>query len=210
MDVIIANTGDKPTVLIDGQKTDIDASAVFAKPNPAADAWLAADPKRSMAIGIVGLKHMASLSEETHAYTATITLDGARAFEGSNHGHGGCDMYHRVKGYTGPSDVEVDAWLKANTPKIETHGMELDNCLEIIVGDLINEQLGDKALKRMLSTKIVVIDKTDGGEDALFTYKGKPTPEALTSMRAAIASGRIKGRLVNGDDAVMAEARKLV
>jgi len=187
-----------------------DQRTVRVATSPAADAWLLADPTRSMKVTIAGLKHMASLSEETHAYTATILIDGVRAFEGSNHGTGGPDMYHRLKGYDGPSDIEIDAWLKANTPKLEYHGMELDNSLEIIVGDLINEQLGDKVLKRMLSTKIVVLDKGDDGEDALFTYKGKPTPENLAAMRGWIAGGKVKGRLVNGDEAVMAEARKLV
>lgn len=164
-----------------------------------------------MQITIANLKHSASLSEETHAYTATVLIDGVRAFEASNHGTGGPDMYHPVKGYSGPSEQEVDAWLKANTPKIEAYGMQLDNSLEIVVGDLINDELVSKALKRMLSTKIVVLDKDDNGQDALFTYKGKPTPEALDNMRRWIAAGKIKGRLVNGgDDAIMAEARKLV
>jgi hypothetical protein len=193
--------------------TDVQTEAAASTPttSPAVDAWLAGATGRRMEIGLAGLKHMASLSQETHAYTATVTLDGVRAFEASNHGHGGCDMYHRVKGYTGPSDIEVDLWLKANTPKIQCHGMKLDNSLEIAVGDIIDAQLGDKAFKRMLTTKILVIDKTADGKDALFTYKGKPTPEALASMRRAIDGGRIKGRLVNGgNNAILAEARNLV
>ena len=164
-----------------------------------------------MIITIANLKHMASLSQETHAYTATVLVDGVRAFEASNHGTGGPDMYHPVKGYAGPDERAVDAWLKANTPKIEAFGMELENSLEIVVGDLINAELGAKRLKRLLSTKILVIDKDKDGGDALYTYTGKPTPEALAQMTAAIAAGRVKGRLVNGgDEAIMTEARRLV
>lgn len=163
-----------------------------------------------MQITIANLKHSATLSEETHAYTATILVDGVRAFEGSNHGTGGPDMYHPVKGYTGPSPREVDEWLKTNTPKITGHGMEIDNCLEIVVGDLINDALRTKMLKRMLTGKILVIQQ-DQGQDALFSYKGKPTPENIASMRRHIADGKIKGELVNGaDDAVMAKALQLV
>lgn len=163
-----------------------------------------------MKITIANLKHSPSLSEETHAYTATVLVDGVRAFEASNHGTGGPDMYHPIKGYAGPTDIEVDAWLKANTPQHEAYGMKLDNSLEIVVGDLINDEIARKQLTRMLGSKIVVIDK-EAGEDALFTYKGKPTPEALASMKTAIAAGKIKGRLVNGgDEAIMVEARKLV
>jgi len=139
-----------------------------------------------------------------------VLVDGVRAFDASNHGTGGPDMYYPIKGYSGPSPREVDEWLKDNTPKIESHGISLDNCLEIVVGDLINEDLGRKRLQRMLKTKILVIAQADG-EDALYTYKGKPTPEALEAMKAAIASGKISGRLVNGgDETIMAEARKMV
>lgn len=163
-----------------------------------------------MKITIANLKHSASLSEETHAYTATILVDGVRAFTGSNHGTGGPDMYHPIPGYKGPDERAIDAWLKDNTPKIEGHGMTIDNCLEIVVGDLINDVLRAKALKRLLSTKIIVMQQ-EKGEDALFTYKGKPTPENLAMMRRHIADGKIKGQLVNGaDDFVMDKALLLV
>lgn len=163
-----------------------------------------------MKITISNLKHSASLSQETHAFTATVLVDGVRAFEASNHGTGGPDHYYPIKGYTGPSEKEINDWLKANTPAIKEHGYELENSLEIVVGDLVNDELARKQLKRMLSTKILVIDK-DGEENALFSYKGKPTPDALLAMQKAIDAGRIKGRLVNGgDEAIMAEARKLV
>lgn len=163
-----------------------------------------------MKITLANLRHSPSLSQETHAYTATVLVDGVRAFEASNHGTGGPDMYHPVKGYSGPSVGDVDAWLKDNTPADESHGIRLDNCLEFVVGDLINEEIARKRLNRLLSAKILVIDQSKG-EDALFTYKAKPTPESLARMAAAIAAGKVKGRLVNGgDEAILAEARKLV
>lgn len=163
-----------------------------------------------MKITIANLKHSESLSEETNAYTATILIDGKRAFDASNCGRGGMDLYHPIKDYTGPSESEIDAWLKANTPPIEFHGMTLENSLELVVGDLIEEKLQTTRLKRMLKTKILVI-ADDNGEPALYTYKGKPTPETLGAMKAAILSGKVSGRLVNGgDDALMEEARKLV
>ena len=181
--------------------------------HPEIDAWIAGGTKakpRSMAIGISKLKHSPSLSEETNAYTAVVLIDGVPAFDASNHGTGGADMYHRIKGYDGPDEREIDAWLKATTPQIDCHGMMLDNSLEMVVGDLVENELQRKRLARLLNTKILVMDK-ENGEDALFTYKGKPTPEALASVSKAIAAGKIKGKLVNGaDEAVMAQARKLV
>lgn len=163
-----------------------------------------------MKITIANLKHSESLSEETNAYTATVLVDGVRAFHASNHGTGGPDLYHPIQGYTGPSESEINDWLKDNTPKIKTYGMELDNSLDIVVGDLIIEKLRDSRLKRLLRTKILVIDDKDG-EPALYTYKGKPTDQNLGSMRAAILGQKVSGRLVNGGgEDIMAEARNLV
>lgn len=163
-----------------------------------------------MKITIANLKHSESLSEETNAYTATVLVDGVRAFHASNHGTGGPDLYQPIQGYTGPSESEINDWLKDNTPKIKTYGMELDNSLEIVVGDLIIEKLRDSRLKRLLRTKILVIDDKDG-EPALYTYKGKPTDQNLGSMRAAILGKKVSGRLVNGGgEDIMAEARNLV
>ncbi len=178
---------------------------------PAIAAWLKGGrTPRSMTVSITGLKHMASLSEETNAYTATILLDGVRAFEGSNRGHGGPDMYHRLKGYEGPDPEEVDAWLRATMPTERFDGMDLEQSLETVVGDLVESELRTRRLKRLLSTRILVIDKAEGG-NALYTYKGKPTPENLQAIRTSIAAGRTKGRLVNdGGEAIMTEALALV
>ena len=159
-----------------------------------------------MKITIANLKHSPSLSEETHAFTATILIDGVRAFEASNHGTGGPDAYHTVKGYTGPSPIEVDTWLKTNTPQIEAYGMKLDNSMEIVVGDLINAELVRKDFMRKVKAKILVLDST-GEKPVIYAYKAKPTPEAIAQYRAAIAAGKIKGELVNdGDEALYARA----
>ena len=40
------------------------------------------------------VKYMASLSHETHCYSADLYLNGAKVAEISNHGHGGCDDVH--------------------------------------------------------------------------------------------------------------------
>lgn len=165
---------------------------------------------KNMKITIANLKHSPSLSQETHAFTATVLVDGVRAFHASNHGHGGPDFYDPIKGYTGPSENEINEWLKNNTPKIKEYGMELDNSLDIVVGDLINDALRMKEIKKMVKTKILVIEEKDG-KKALYSYKGKPTPETIERMNAHITAGKIKGRLVNGgDDALLEEASKLI
>lgn len=163
-----------------------------------------------MEITLRNLKHSPSLSEETYAFTATVVVDGLLAFEASNHGRGGPDFYHPVRGYTGPTVAEIDAWLAANTPKIEGEGYSLDNSLELVVGELIEAELARKRLNRLLGSKIVVL-ATDNGQPALFTYKAKPTPDALSAIRDRIAAGKIEGELVNGaDEGVLARAQALI
>ena len=60
-----------------------------------------------MKIELKNLKIAAHLSEETTAYSATIHVDGKRAFDARNDGHGGADRYHPLPGYTGPSEQEI-------------------------------------------------------------------------------------------------------
>lgn len=158
-----------------------------------------------MKIEVRNLKHMASLSEETHCYTATIYIDGQKAFEASNHGHGGPDMYHPVKGYTGPTEQQVDEWLKVNKPLTGQYA-DLDNSLEIEVGEQINAILGKRVLDRMLRTKLVVLVEDKQGKPALATYpaKFKPTAENIAKLKARGET------VVNGDAALEQRALELV
>ena len=50
-----------------------------------------------------------SLSEETYAYTATVYVDGVKAFAARNSGTGGADRYDKLPGYGGPSLEEIIA-----------------------------------------------------------------------------------------------------
>lgn len=163
-----------------------------------------------MKITLKNLKHMASLSQETHAFTATIYVDGKAAFQAMNNGHGGENSYNTIKGYKGPSTKEVDEWLKNNTDAHEIEGMIIQNSLEIVIGDLINEKISDKELKKLLKNNLLVISKEDG-EDALYSYKGAPTAQNIAIMQLAIDNGKVKGLLVNGaDDNVYKKALELV
>lgn len=161
-------------------------------------------------ITIKKLRHCASLSQETHAFTAIICVNGVAAFEASNAGCGGPDQYHEMSGYGGPGIAEIDAWLAANTPPSEGEGDQLQNCLEFVVCDLINAELARKRLHRLLKAKVIVLD-TDEGAPVLFAYKLKPTAEALAAIRGRIASGQMRGELVNGaEEPVIARALALV
>jgi hypothetical protein len=165
-----------------------------------------------MKIEVKNLKHSESLSEETHAYTATIYVDGEKAFHASNHGHGGCDLYHRAEGYKGPSEKEINDFLAANEAphapfeadpaKRQPYDNGLQMSLELVVGEAIERELGEKEFKRRILGKIAVL-----GPNGVSTYpaKYKPTPQNLDLVRPKLKAGEA---LINdGDPEVLRRAK---
>ncbi len=160
-----------------------------------------------MKIEVRNLKHSASLSDETYAYTATIYVDGKPAFHASNHGTGGPDMYHPIAPFTYADVKRVDEYL-ASTRPVEHHEradgstFEMKHCLEFEVGEQIDAILTKRRLDGMLKRKLVVL-VDNKGKPALATYpaKFKPTPENIAKLKA-------RGEKVVNDDAAL-EARAL-
>jgi hypothetical protein len=138
-----------------------------------------------MLIELKNLKTLASLSEETHCYTAKIYIDGKPAFDASNHGHGGCDDYRPIAPFTYDDIKRINEWLAANRKPYEAYGTTIECSLEIEVGDLINKELARKTLARMLRSQIVVL-VDDKGKEALATYPKRfaPTVENIAKVKA--------------------------
>jgi hypothetical protein len=165
-----------------------------------------------MQIEIKNLKVARQLSEETVAYTATVYVDGKQAFHASNNGHGGCDLYRPVQGYTGPSEREINDWLKANHEPYKSEYGTLDYTLEMAVGDLIAATERKKRLDSILRTRIAVLGQDKAGKDAIFTYpaKYKPTPENIQSVKTSLAAKKDPSRVINGDPVLYEKALSLV
>lgn len=113
-----------------------------------------------------------ALSDETNAYTADLYLDGKLLAHVMNAGHGGCDSQHPAKGRTYDEIKALNDLIKSTYPARDT-GMVLNDKpfimeqdLETICGELLDEHLVSKDLKRLLSTKIA-FKKPDG----LYTVK---------------------------------------
>jgi len=124
----------------------------------------------SRRITLKNIKHAAFASQETDCYEASVYFDDKKVGTVSNDGHGGCD-------YEYPTDKA--AWKKmedyiSTLPKEEQYG--LDQSLELICGDLVNEWLTAKDLKRALSKK-VLFQKI--GKEGLFQTKPARNKETL-------------------------------
>jgi hypothetical protein len=110
-----------------------------------------------MKLELRNVKIARNLSEETLAYTATVYVDGKRAVDVSNNGHGGCDMQYRAKG--GEHTVEaINDWCKANLPALKSKyfpdGLEQD--LELWCHEEAERQDLHKTIRGKLGRFIVI------------------------------------------------------
>jgi hypothetical protein len=149
-----------------------------------------------MKIEIRNLKIAASLSEET---TATVYVDGVATFAASNHGTGGCDMYHRLPTAT-VTESDVNTWLADNCPpdgpyeadpaKRQPYDTGTTCNLETFVGRFVARAESEKETKRIrkaydkkLATRICAL-RPDGA----FVIFGKavhvPTPANVATLSA--------------------------
>lgn len=138
-----------------------------------------------MNITIKNLKHTEFASHETHCFEATLYIDGKPLCKVDNDGNGGSDMYYPLKGNDHASmQKEIDR-INAELGKetIEVYDIELPNSLELVVGDLIEEKLQEKAAKKALK-RIVYINAEDGTVRQLPT-KYKPSEKMFANLKKA-------------------------
>lgn len=116
-----------------------------------------------MKIELKRISHNVSLSEETYAFSADIWLDGVKAGDVRNAGHGGCHDYH-------PRDLgaHIDSYAKT-LPPVDCSDLYSDGAkhtieqdADILISDLVTQWLRIKDMKRALSKRII------------YTLPGKP------------------------------------
>lgn len=112
-----------------------------------------------MKITLKNVKIIAALSEETLCYSATVYVDGRRAFIATNHGHGGSDDYR-------PIDAEGAELLRAaeayaeSLPSLVFDGIEIENNLELLISELLETAEKERATARLLARATIVKDGT--------------------------------------------------
>ena len=154
-----------------------------------------------MKIELRRVTHSAALSQETAAFTADIWIDGQLAFHARNQGHGGCDFYHQVGRWT---EIEVDAWLKANRLPRIVHGLTLEHDLEAEVGRLLDIELERRRVKRLLRTHLVTIERGQ-----IFQYRLKSRPVA--TIEGAVKATNPDAIVVNGaSEAILDQAIEIL
>jgi hypothetical protein len=138
----------------------------------------------TMKIELRNVTFCARLSEETNAFAAVVYIDGKKACEVSNDGHGGPDRY---------SDWDVEKRINAyakTLPPVECFGTTLEQNADMLIGDLFNAWLVERAVKKDLKTRIV-FEKLDGTYGATKTVTqaqrdlvAKKPEDALAKLKA--------------------------
>ena len=104
-----------------------------------------------MRIELKNFKSHESLSEETNAYTATVWVNGVRAFEARNNGQGGCDDYRPFDARGRELLEAAERWAKTLPPaQLEGYG-SLPMNLELYIGEMVEAKLREKQEKQLQS-----------------------------------------------------------
>jgi hypothetical protein len=145
----------------------------------------------SMTVTLQNVKHSASLSEETDAFTATVCLDGVPAFVASNHGTGGCNEYDPLRGQSLDKFREqlarFERWVTEKVPAAEKYkGWHPSIEMDSIIGEKLTQHLRVKDYQRLTRTKLVLIED---GQLYTLNLKNKVRPDQLSEeQRTGIAS----------------------
>ena len=109
-------------------------------------------------------------SEETPCYNATVYVNGFKAIEVSNDGHGGCDRQHTYPEMQKGLLQEVNKYCVKTfgTKKYEWGEVEID--LEHWCQDRLYDHLEQKKLKTDMRTKFICVDKV---KNELYAYSKK-------------------------------------
>lgn len=100
-----------------------------------------------MKIEIKNVKYAAFASEETSCFNATLYIDGVKFGTVSNEGRGGCNRYSDRA-----VEVKINEYAKT-LPKIKAYGVEITPDADTLIGDLLDEFLKLKDLKKACAKK---------------------------------------------------------
>ena len=118
-----------------------------------------------MKVELKNLKHSEFASHETNCFEATIWLNGKRAFFAQNDGHGGADYYAPLENqerseFNGLLNDLINHCLTLPKWGSEFGGEDsMDVTPEILIGNLVNEMLDAKKLKKSLNKKVLFVNE---------------------------------------------------
>ena len=118
-----------------------------------------------MKVELKNLKHSEFASRETNCFEATVWINGKRAFYAQNDGHGGADLYAPLENQDRSEFTSLLNDLINHCLALPKWGSEfgdadnMDVTPEILIGNLVNDMLDAKKLKKSLKKKVLFINE---------------------------------------------------
>tara|TARA_R110002012_G_scaffold199952_2_gene368895 strand:- start:95 stop:598 length:504 start_codon:yes stop_codon:yes gene_type:complete len=118
-----------------------------------------------MKVELKNLKHSEFASRETNCFEATVWINGKRAFYARNDGNGGADLYAPLENqdrseFTSLLNDLINHCLTLPKWGSEFGGKDnMDVTPEILIGNLVNDMLDAKKLKKSLKKKVLFINE---------------------------------------------------
>ena len=118
-----------------------------------------------MKVELKNLKHSEFASRETNCFEATVYINGKRAFYARNDGNGGADLYAPLENqdrgkFTSLLNDLINHCLTLPKWGSEFGGKDnMDVTPEILIGNLVNDTLDAKKLKKSLKKKVLFINE---------------------------------------------------
>jgi len=136
-------------------------------------------------IKLKNIKYFAAGSEETSCFTASVYIDGMKAGDVKNDGHGGCNYYY-------PHELETKLSAYADTLPPVTSSLEVDGKpfvyepnADNVIDELLDEYLAAKELRRLLHSGKAIYTVTD--RPGIFASSRLTSAQLATLLKVGIA-----------------------
>ena len=138
-----------------------------------------------MHIELKNFKYFASLSEETEAFSATVYVNGSRAFMVENTGKGECHRLTPVNGKTHDDIRHLNQWV-STLPEVDLgNGIKAEDDLDYFISRLVDDLLLSQELKKLLK-KLVLLYSRNVGANGLIQLASKLKPAVTGNLRDKI------------------------
>jgi hypothetical protein len=108
-----------------------------------------------MKVELKSVKIYDKLSEETICFTATFYIDGKKAGEVENRGHGGCTCY---RFFNSVDEANFEAYVNSLPPKIIGHEQNMKAWSKKMSGDDLFDDLLNAHIKAKEEKKLTKLD----------------------------------------------------
>lgn len=145
-----------------------------------------------MNIELRNVKYAAFASRETSCFTATIYVDGVKAGDARNEGHGGC-TFIEPRALNDKIEAYAQTLPAVNLSGLCEDAVTIPNCAEQVIDHLLNNFLVARDLKKAMSKRILFMR----GRQILKYGPLKPDALAAQLRDPAAASKLTADRILN-------------